>query len=108
MTKLTSIVELHKAFGMSYRAAHTDFTPWFEVCRTVNPAVYAALGMLSDSCNYMSALCLFSEREYIQRTQLHLVSIARPVHAAQCRHASYAGMFSCTLAVLMTFALVVS
>ncbi|KAL0037730.1 hypothetical protein WJX77_009896 [Trebouxia sp. C0004] len=30
MSKLTSIVELHKAFGMSYRAQYTDFTPWLE------------------------------------------------------------------------------
>lgn len=55
MTKLTSIVELHKAFGMSYRAAHTDFTPWFEVCGSINTAVYVAWDMLSDSCSYMSA-----------------------------------------------------
>ena len=31
MSKLTSIVELHMAFGMSYKAHHTDFTPWYEV-----------------------------------------------------------------------------
>lgn len=31
MNKLTSIVELHMAFGMSYRAQHTDFTLWCEV-----------------------------------------------------------------------------
>ena len=31
MSKLTSIVELHMAFGMSYRAQHIDFTPWLEV-----------------------------------------------------------------------------
>lgn len=31
MSKLTSIVELHKAFGMSYRAQYTDVTPWLEV-----------------------------------------------------------------------------
>ncbi|DBB08749.1 hypothetical protein WJX82_002264 [Trebouxia sp. C0006] len=30
MSKLTSIVELHKAFGMSYRAQYTDVTPWLE------------------------------------------------------------------------------
>ncbi len=35
MTKLTSIVELHVAFGMSYRAQYTDVTPWFEVWYTI-------------------------------------------------------------------------
>lgn len=30
MSKLTSIVELHMAFGMSYRTQHTDFTCWHE------------------------------------------------------------------------------
>lgn len=28
MAKLSSIVELHMAFGMSYRAQHIDTTPW--------------------------------------------------------------------------------
>ncbi|KAA6418469.1 MAG: mitogen-activated kinase kinase 6-like [Trebouxia sp. A1-2] len=31
MSKLTSIVELHKAFGMSYRAQYTDVTPWLKI-----------------------------------------------------------------------------
>ena len=31
MSKLTSIVELHMAFGMSYRTQHVDFTPWHKV-----------------------------------------------------------------------------
>lgn len=30
MSKLTSIVELHMAFGMSYKTQHTDFTLWHE------------------------------------------------------------------------------
>ena len=32
MAKLTSIVELHMAFGMTYRAQYTDVTSWLEVC----------------------------------------------------------------------------
>lgn len=31
MSKLTSIVELHMAFGMRYRVQYTDFTPWNQV-----------------------------------------------------------------------------
>lgn len=36
MAKLSSIVELHKAFGMTYQVQHIDLQPWPEVSMTFN------------------------------------------------------------------------
>jgi hypothetical protein len=47
MSKLTSIVELHKAFGMSYRAQYTDVTPWLEVYCNAPLGTQAAVTSLS-------------------------------------------------------------
>lgn len=65
MSKLTSIVELHKAFGMSYRAQYTDVTPWLKVnCN-------APLG---GSCD-LTALCpVFSACSLLQHDLLHCAS----------------------------------
>ncbi len=84
MSKLTSIVELHKAFGMSYRAQYTDVTPWLEVYCHTPLVTQAAVTLLP--CALCSLLAAY----------FNVGSCAAPLHQ-DCQGAAGPSRASCAV-----------
>ena len=74
MSKLTSIVELHMAFGMSYRTQHIDFTPWHEVRSDVQLQICALVLRPSWAMNALKICLLFVLAPVCTELPKHVIS----------------------------------
>ena len=66
MAKLSCIVELHMAFGMTYQVQHVDVQPWPEVCCLLRPNHLTHITSCTSAVMHTAA-CHGQERHLAQQ-----------------------------------------